>query len=144
MPRKSANPETDMVRMKASEVPPTTPEQMAELVAAVDDPIDTSDIPEQTGPIRRLVRDADGRLPRPLPEFRASPIRRAILAELERRQMTRYQLWQAAREHCPRLPSSAVYEYLRGQRDIGVPYAEALMQAVGLMVVGGPIGEDTT
>lgn len=142
MPRKSANPETAMVRMKGSDLPPVTPEQMAELRAAMDGPIDTSDIPEQTVPIHRLVRDADGRLPRPLPELRESPIRRAILAELERRQMTRYQLWQAAREHCPTLPSSAVYEYLRGRRDIGVPYAEALMQAAGLVVTSGPARDD--
>ena len=48
--------------------------------------------------------------------------------------MTRYELWKSAREHCATLPQSAVYEYLRGQREIGLPYAEALMAAVGLGV----------
>ena len=48
--------------------------------------------------------------------------------------MTRYELWQAARVHCPRLPASAVYEFLRGQREIGLPYAEAILEAAGLVV----------
>jgi hypothetical protein len=98
-------------------------------------PIDTGDSSEHLGPFNPVVRDADGRLPRPIPSLRDSPIRRAILDQLERRRMTRYQLWQAARASCPTLPSSAVYEYLRGQREIGTPYAEALMKAAGLIVV---------
>jgi hypothetical protein len=93
-------------------------------------PINTSDIPEteKLGP--RLERDASGKLQkRPL-----SPIRKAILSALGRRQMTRYRLWQKARAIYPSLSQSAVYEYLRGQRDIGVASAEALMDAAGLTV----------
>jgi hypothetical protein len=93
-------------------------------------PINTSDIPEtkKLGP--RLERDASGKLPeRPL-----GPIRKAILAALGRHQMTRYRLWQKARTMHPSLAQSAVYEYLRGQRDIGVASVEALMAAAGLHV----------
>jgi hypothetical protein len=49
--------------------------------------------------------------------------------------MTRYELWQAARKFCPQLPSSAVYEFLRGRRAIGSPYLEALLNALELTVV---------
>ena len=52
--------------------------------------------------------------------------------------MTRYRLWKAAQAICPKLPQSAVYEFLRGQRDIGVQYAEALTRAAGLRLA--PIG----
>ncbi len=50
--------------------------------------------------------------------------------------MTRYELWKKARAHCGTLSRSAVYEYLRGVRDIGVEYAEALMTAANLKIVG--------
>jgi hypothetical protein len=49
--------------------------------------------------------------------------------------MTRYELWKKARAHCRTLSRSAVYEYLRGARDIGVEFAEALMMASNLRVV---------
>lgn len=114
----------------AGHVPPATPERLAELLTTRDSPVDTSDIPERTGRAIRLKRDAEGRLP----AGRESPIRRAILAALGRRKMNRYQLWDEARQHCSTLSQSAVYEFLRGQREIGLPYVEALMQAAGLTV----------
>ncbi len=132
MARKSAA--SKLVRIKVEDLPKATAADLARLRAAMEGPIDTSDSPEKTGPFRRLKRDAQGRLPQPLPELRDSPIRRAILAQLERRQMTRYALWQAARVHCPRLPASAVYEFLRGQRVLGLSYAEALLEAAELVV----------
>lgn len=131
MPRRSADGK--LVRRSAKDIPAPTEADLSRLVAGMHGPIDTSDIPEAKGPLRRINRDTSGRLP----QRRDSPIRRAILAELERRQMTRYQLWKDSRVHCATLPQSAVYEYLRGQREIGLPYAEALMQALGL-VVGPP------
>jgi hypothetical protein len=132
MSRKSVT--GNLVRRRASEAPPLSQEDLERLRAGMDGPIDTSDIPEANGPLRRLKRDAQGRLPQPLPELRDSPIRLAILAQLERQQMTRYQLWQAARAHCATLSRSAVYEYLRGHRAIGLRYAEALIEAAGLAV----------
>src|SRR5205085_6555837 len=74
---------------------------------------------------RRVKRDALGRLPRKPP----SPIRDALLHELGRRGITRYQLWKLAREHCAVLPESAVYEFLRGQRAINVNYCDAMLKA---------------
>ena len=131
MPSRSAAGK--LVRRSAAEIPAPTAADLSRLRAGRDGPVDTSDIPEAKGPVRRVQRDAEGRLP----QGQESPIRRAILAELERRQMTRYQLWREARAYCATLPQSAVYEYLRGQRAIGLPYAEALLQGLGL-VVGPP------
>ena len=58
----------------------------------------------------------------------------AIRGELGRREITRYELWKRARVHCPTLPESAVYEFLRGVRAIGLDYVEALLAAVDLEV----------
>src|SRR4051812_23867054 len=108
MPRKSPNgsPAGDVVRRKAAEVPAMTTERLADLRAAMDALADTSEIPETTGPAARVRRDARGRLP----GRRRSPVRAAVLAELGRRGMTRYQLWRKAQGFCPTLPASAVYE----------------------------------
>jgi hypothetical protein len=108
------------------------------MLALMDEPVDTSEIPEHKGPLRPIKRDAEGRLPEPLPELRDSPIRLAILVQLGRLALNRYQLWKKAQAYCPRIPRSAVYEYLRGQRPIGTPYVEALISAAGLGV--GPVG----
>jgi hypothetical protein len=107
---------------------------MARLRAAMAGPIDTSDSPEHEGPFHRVKRDGKGQLPQPIPVLKFSPIRSAILKQLGRRQMTRYKLWAEARKHCPQMPRSAVYEYLRGQRAIGVEYVEALLSALGLSI----------
>ena len=98
-------------------------------------PVQTDDIPELKGTESAVCRDAAGNLPR----GQLGPVRRAILESLDDRGMTRYELWKKARAHCGTLSRSAVYEYLRGVRDIGVEYAEALMMAADLRVVGqGP------
>ena len=69
----------------------------------------------------RVRRTASGQVPeRPL-----GPVRRAILDSLEQNNMTRYQLWKKAHARCKTLSASAVYDYLRGARDIGIEYAEA-------------------
>jgi len=39
-----------------------------------------------------------------------------------------------AKEHCPTLPNSAVYEYLDGRRQVGGNYIEAMIEALGLEV----------
>jgi uncharacterized DUF497 family protein len=121
---------SELVQRSAGDIPSAAPEDLAQLVAAMSGPIDTSEMPESKGPVHRVKREADGRLPK----RKHSLLRTAILEGLRRREMTRYQLWQKARVHCQTLPLSAVYEYLRGQRDIGVPYVEALIEAVGVVV----------
>jgi len=40
----------------------------------------------------------------------------------------------SARAHCPTLPESAVYEFLRGERQIGLEFVEALLAAVEIEV----------
>jgi hypothetical protein len=119
MKKKSASDK--LVRMKASEVPETTAEELAALRAASAGPIDTSDIPERTAKFPRARNER-------------SAVRSAILNEIEKRNITRYQLWKRAQAHCPTLTESAVYEFLRGDRQIGLPYAEALMEAVDLTI----------
>ncbi|HEV8607168.1 MAG TPA: hypothetical protein VGQ99_17645 [Tepidisphaeraceae bacterium] len=83
------------------------------------------------GPSKRIHRDSRGRLP---PKLK-SVIRDAILEELGNREITRYQLWKLAKNHCATIPESAVYEFLRGQRHLGLEYVEALIAALGLVVV---------
>jgi hypothetical protein len=83
-------------------------------------------------PVRR---DDNGRIIKPPPKAPSSQIRSAILAELGRRQMTRYQLWKIACEICPTLTQSAVYEFLRGFRQLGLGYIESLLAALNLRVV---------
>jgi hypothetical protein len=119
-----------MVRLSAADIPVSTSEELQRLKAAMDDPVDTSDIPETTGLGPRVKRDASGKLQK----YQVGPIGKAILSALGRRGMTRYALWKKANALCPTLSQSAVYEYLRGERDIGVVYVEALMAAVGLKV----------
>ena len=127
-PSASAN---KMVRLSAADIPASTPEELQRLKAVMDHPVDTSDIPETTKLGPRGKRDASSKLQRK----QVGPIGKAILRALGRRRMTRYALWKKAHTLCPTLSQSAVYEYLRGERDIGVVYAEALMAAVGLKVV---------
>jgi hypothetical protein len=137
MKKRSAASET--VRVGVKDSPRATQAELDALLARSDDPVDYSDDPPSAGPRQRVRRDARGRLPEPLPELRSSPIRKTILEQLGRQEMTRYELWQKARVYCPRIPGSAVYEYLRGQREIGTPYVEALLQAAGLEIA--PIAE---
>jgi hypothetical protein len=132
MPAKSlkGSAEGKIVRRSAADIPPPTAADLARLRAAMDAPVDTTDIPEAPMDAVRVKRDASGRLPvRP-----RAPFRDAILAALGRHQMTRYELWKKAQTICPRLPQSAVYEYLRGGRAIGAPYLEALFAAAGLRI----------
>jgi hypothetical protein len=82
MQRKSAK--TILVQRNAGRTPRRTVADMARLDAAMHGPVDTSDIPDEHGR-HRVLRDPFGHLP----QKSASPIRDAILAELERRQMTR-------------------------------------------------------
>jgi hypothetical protein len=117
------------VRRNASDIPPATEADLARLRRAMEGRIDTSDIPEQRTAFHRLTRDSSGRLP-----ARKSVIRDAIVQEIEQLNMTPYRLWKEAKAYCSTLSQSAVHEFIKGQRELELPYAEALMAAVHLGV----------
>ena len=121
-----------MIRRSAGDGHATTAQDLARLRETMRRPVQTDDIPELKGTEAPVCRDASGNLPR----RELGPVRRAILESLDDHRMTRYELWKKARARCGTLSRSAVYEYLRGVRDIGVEYAEALMMAANLKVVG--------
>lgn len=111
--------------------PAISPEEMAALVAAMDQPIETSGTPVGVRKLKPVVRDPKDRLPKP---SHKSVVQQKILLALDRRNMTRYQLWRKAKRYCPTLSESAVYEYLRGTRNINIEYAEAMMKAAKVTV----------
>jgi hypothetical protein len=121
-----------MIHRSAGEGRATTAQDLARLRETMPRPVQTDDIAELNGTEPAVCRDPAGNLPR----GQLGPVRRAILESLDDHGMTRYELWKKARAHCGTLSRSAVYEYLRGVRDIGVEYAEALMMAADLRVVG--------
>jgi hypothetical protein len=134
MPKKSAGGR--LVRSAAGELPARTPQDRDRLKAAMHLPVKPSEAREfhQLGP--EVRRDASGQIVKPP----LGPVRRAILAALDHHKMTRYELWKKAHARCETLSASAVYEYLRGTRNIGSDYVEALLEAARLKVVdrGGP------
>jgi hypothetical protein len=126
MKRKST--EGKLVRVSAAEIPKATEQDLARLRKAAEGRVDTSEISEMVAGGVRARRDAAGRPIAPPP----SPIRSAILRELGKQGLTRYELWKRARSYCTTLSESAVYEFLRGERQIGLQYLEALLAAVDL------------
>lgn len=117
------------VRKSASEIPPASAADLTRLRSAMEGEVDTTAIPERRGPFQRVKRDAAGK-----PPARRSAIREAVKREMARRKIKPYRVWKEAREHCPTLSQSAVHEFLKGQRQIELPYAEALMAALHLGV----------
>jgi len=106
-----------MVRVRAAEIPAASKEELDHLERLMDRPVDTSDIPEM-----RFAR-------RPF-----SPIRAAIIRELHRQGLTAYRLWKLANRFSPKLPESAVYEFLANKRSVRVDYADAMLRALGLQL----------
>ena len=107
------NPRLRTVQRSSRE--PATPSARAleRLREAMKGDIDTSEIPERRpGRATGVRRSPDGRPSSPP----RSAIRDAILRELGRRQITRYESWKRGRVHGPTLSESAVYELLRGER----------------------------
>lgn len=120
-----------VVRKSASELTAPTANDLGRLRRAMESAIDTTEISEaRVGHAVRARHSGKEKPVRP-PQ---SAIRDAIRGELGRREITRYELWKRARVHCPTLPESAVYEFLRGVRAIGLDYVEALLAAVDLEV----------
>jgi hypothetical protein len=120
---------TKIVKKKSADVPAASSADLARLRKAMDGSIDATDIPEIKGRLARLKRGSNGLLP-----TRKSIVRDAILRELKHLKMTPYRLWKEARSHCPTLSQSAVHEFLKGQRQLELPYAEALMRATHLSI----------
>lgn len=117
-----------VARRKAGSIPPASSADLARLRAGQELPVDVSDIPERTT-FDRIHRDEAGRLHRP------SVIRDAILRAMAEREMTPYRLWKEARAYCPTISEAAVSEFLKGKRQAGLDYTEAMLAAVGLVVV---------
>ena len=130
MATKSPGPKP--VRQSAAQIPSASAADLKRLRSAMAGKIDTSEIPERRPPFQRLKRDARGRLP-----ARKSVVREAVKREMERQHLTTYALWKAARTHCATLSQSAVHEFLKGKRELELPYAEALMAALHLRVARG-------
>jgi hypothetical protein len=118
------------VRRSADQIRNATPADLDRLRAGMRERIDTSEIPESRQGFKRARRTSLS----PLTKKPPSPLRDAILAELGREDLTRYELWKRARRHCATLSESAVYEFLRGERQIGSAYVEAMLAALGLTV----------
>ncbi len=125
--RSGGKPKKRLVRRTSGALARRTTRAMARLKRLAqrpDDQIDTSEVPEQDLASGRWVRGG----------HRVGGIRGAIILEMGRRGLTRYQLWKLARKHCPTLPNSAVYEYLDGRRQVGTDYIEAMLEPLGLEV----------
>ena|SRR5450432_441254 len=102
-----------IIRINAADLKPSTKAELDRLERASDGPIDTSDIPEQ-----RFTKKG--------------PIWLAIINEMRRQNLTGHRLWKLAREYSPKLPESAVYEFMANKRSVRVDYADAMLQALGL------------
>jgi hypothetical protein len=138
MAKRSATGRT--VRKRAADIPAATSSDLNRLRAAMRAPVDMSEIPER----RRFVslkRGPDGSLPP-----RRSIIREAVQREMRRLHLTAYRLWKMARAHYPVLSQSAVHEFLKGERQLELPSAEALLAAVQLRLVpnGAEQGREPT
>jgi hypothetical protein len=119
-----------LVMVTPTDLRPPTPADVARLRRAAQRPADFSEVPELFDSGLRSRRDASGRLPK---VFR-SPVLRAVSRELRTRRMTGHQLWKQARRLCPTLTESAVYEFLRGERQIGLTYLDAILGVLDLEV----------
>jgi lambda repressor-like predicted transcriptional regulator len=123
-----ASPKSEgrIVRIKAEELPKRTPERLAELrwLSENVEP-DLSDIPEQTYD-DCIYRDAAGDFPG------RSFLRDAVVAAMEKRGWTAYRLHKEAKLHRPTLSVSATNEFVKGQRNVGILYVEAMMKALGI------------
>ncbi len=119
-----------MVRKSAKKIRRSTAAELTRLASRTEEPVDTSDMPERVGPCNRVVRNVDGRIVK----LRESPLRAAILAEINRRGISGHRLWKEARVYCDTIPESAVYEFLAGKRQIGLAYLDALLEAMDLTV----------
>jgi len=111
---KSKRAKSDVIRIHAVNLPATSTDHLDRLEGAMAGPIDTSDIP-----VMKSMK-------------RHGPIWTAIVNEMMRQGLTGHRLWKKAREYCPRIPESAVYEFMKDRRSVRVEYADAMLQALNL------------
>ncbi len=119
-----------LVHRSADAIRPASAADLSRLRSAMAGKIDTSDIPERRGAFHRLKRNESSKLP-----VRRSVVREAVKREMAQRRLTPYRVWKEARGYCTTLSQSAVHEFLKGEREIELPYAEAIMAALNLKVV---------
>jgi hypothetical protein len=103
-----------MVSFALSRIKPPTPKDLARLERAGAAPIDTRQIPA----VRAMKRHG--------------PIWHAIADGMRRQGLSGHRLWKLSQPFCPRMPESAVYEFLSDKRSVRVEYADAMLQALGI------------
>lgn len=118
-----------ITRRRYDQIPPRSSERLAELEAMRDEDIDASDIPEFPGG-ERLRRDQFGNLVK-----RQNFIREAVVEAMNSRGMTSYALWKSARDYCPTITETAVGQFAKGQRSIGIEYLEAILNVLDLTII---------
>jgi hypothetical protein len=118
-----------VIEKSATQIAMASAADLDRLRAAMQGPVDTSDLPERQT-FQRLRRDSTGKLPP-----RRSIIRAAVVRQMQRRHLTAYRLWRLARVYCPTLSQSAVGEFLKGLRQLELPSVEALLSAAQLQIV---------
>lgn len=119
----------DVVRTSAKTLVRRAKADLDRLRDAMKGNVDTSDISESAS-FKPLRRDPHGVLPR-----RRSMIREAIEQRRKQLHLTPYRLWKMALPFHSSLSQAAVHEFLKGQRQLELPSAEALLAAVKLCVV---------
>jgi hypothetical protein len=103
-----------IVHFDASQIGPPSVADLQRMERANSKPIDTSDIHE----VRRMKRHG--------------PIWNAVAEGMRLHALSGHALWKRARQFCPRMPESAVYEFLADKRSVRVEYADAMLQALGV------------
>jgi len=105
------------IRFNASQIKPPSAADRDRIERASSGPIDTSEIPE----VQRMKRHG--------------PIWHAITEGMQRQGLSGHALWKLARQICPRMPESAVYEFLADKRSVRVEYADAMLQGLGVRLM---------
>ncbi len=129
--KSSVERESGVVRRLAERLPAVRKHDLLRLNRASARSVDVSDLPE--GPAARLGMGPT--LARRPASQRPSLLREAIVKEMARQNLTAYALTQRAKLFCNTLSQAAVYEFLKGQRQLEVSYADALLRALRLEIV---------
>jgi hypothetical protein len=111
------HPTRKIVRFDATQIRPPSTADLDRIKRATMGAIDTGDMPE--------VRDMR----------RHGPIWNAVADGMRCQGLSGHGLWKKARAFCPRMPESAVYEFLADKRSVRVEYADAMLQALGVRLV---------